>query len=80
MQLVRYNRLFVINVFVIDESYWYNVHGFSRLTTFTDGSNTIKFSLLIYQLGSSDYGKYKCVATNNFGLDEGIVDLKGRLR
>ncbi|ESN95620.1 hypothetical protein HELRODRAFT_86450, partial [Helobdella robusta] len=70
-----------IEAFPLAMSYWLKNHTklesserFS-IHVFNDAEHIVTLSLIIRDLVESDYGEYKCVASNNRGTDFGIVNL-----
>jgi len=48
-----------------------------RIEAYDEGAHTITLSLRIYITDDSDYGAYRCVASNALGRDDGITYLDG---
>jgi Immunoglobulin I-set domain len=48
-----------------------------RIEAYDDGEHTIVLSLRIHDIDQSDYGEYKCVASNPLGQDQQVMYLYG---
>ena len=50
-----------------------------RIEAYDEGDHTLTLSLRIKIEDSSDFGEYRCVASNSLGKDEGAMYLYGEL-
>ena len=48
-----------------------------RIEAYDEGDNTLVLSLRINDLEDSDYGEYKCIASNSLGKDAEVMFLYG---
>ena len=51
-----------------------------RIEAYDEGDHTLTLSLRIHITDPSDFGEYKCVASNRLGKDEGSMYLFGKWR
>jgi Immunoglobulin I-set domain len=50
-----------------------------RTEAYDEGEHKIVLSLRIHEIDHTDYGEYKCVASNTLGQDQQVMYLYGKL-